>query len=168
MTCHVSQICSRSRSCVSAPENQPVDPKSEITDAIWPGQFTFTDANTINWGGAPWTRVSDDAAPFRACSDTRGTWDIDHAPLIDVNTTRRDAWLAWARARNVSEVYIAPHAGADALISIPGVEGSPANDKRFCDFVWLAERQGLSVQLLSDPATDMKFIRNCSARATVQ
>ena len=97
-----------------------------------------------------------------------GTWYIDHAPLIDTNTTRRDAWLAWARARNVSEVYIAPHAGADALISIPGVEGSPENDKRFCDFVWLAERQGLSVQLLSDPATDMKFIRNCSARATVQ
>ena len=101
-------------------------------------------------------------APASATFPRSATWYIDHATVL--NVTRRDSWLAWARSRNVSAVYVAPHAGKDALISIPGVEGSPENDKRFCDFIWLSQRQGLGVQLLSEPSTDVKFIHNCSAR----
>ena len=61
-----------------------------------------------------------------------------------------------------SQVFIAPHAGTDALISIPGVEGSPVSDARFCEFVRLAGEQNLRVQLLSSPETDLHFLRNCT------
>ena len=60
-------------------------------------------------------------------------WYIDHDLVL--NLTRRRAWLAWAASRGVSAVYIAPHAGNTALISIPGVEGSKENDEKFCDFI---------------------------------
>jgi hypothetical protein len=124
--------------------------------ASFGGYAVFTDS--------AWLSHAPHSVALPAFSRT-ATWYIDHAAVL--NATQRDSWLAWARARNVSAVYVAPHAGADALISIPGVEGSPENDRRFCDFVWLAERQGLSVQLLSDPATDLAFLRNCSSRVAM-
>lgn len=47
---------------------------------VWYGDFT--DANTISWGGVPWTRIEEyageDAAALRTCTDIRGTWDTDH------------------------------------------------------------------------------------------
>jgi hypothetical protein len=92
-----------------------------------------------------------------------GVWYMDHKVALDL--TLRAEWLAWAAERSVDAVYVAPHAGQDALISIPGVEGSPENDKLFCDFIWLAHAQGVDVQLLSSPATDLPFIRNCTGRA---
>ena len=100
-------------------------------------------------------------------------------------------WLEWAAARGISEVYVAPHAGryvhedpcccheflkyillfistsshgSNALIAIPGVEGSARVEALFCDFIWLAEGRGIGVQLLSTPATDAHFVRNCSSR----
>lgn len=92
-----------------------------------------------------------------------GVWYMEHK--VALNLTLRAEWLAWAAERSVDAVYVAPHAGQDALISIPGVEGSPENDKLFCDFIWLAHAQGVDVQLLSSPATDLPFIRNCTGRA---
>ena len=93
-----------------------------------------------------------------------GVWYMDHQ--VALNLTLRAEWLAWAAERSVDTVYVAPHAGKDALISIPGVEGSPENDKLFCDFIWLAHAQGVNVQLLSSPTTDMPFIRNCTSRVS--
>ena len=46
--------------------------------------------------------------------------------ITDPDPATRNRWLAWAGARGVGQVYIAPHAGPVALIMIPGVEGSLA------------------------------------------
>ena len=110
----------------------------------------------------PWTAV--DPAP----SSTKwpvgtGTWYTNHSMITDPDTTTRDKWLSWAKIRGISEIYIAPHAGANALISIGGIEGGPYNDRRFCEFIGLAGQQGLGVQLLSDPITDYHFLKNCTA-----
>ena len=95
-----------------------------------------------------------------------GIWYSNHQMITNATTTDRDRWLKWAKSRNIGEVYIAPHAGADALVSIGGVEGGPVNDARFCEFIRLAGQQGMGVQLLSDPKTDEHFLRNCSGRPT--
>lgn len=91
-----------------------------------------------------------------------GVWYLDHSLIL--NATRRAPWLEWAEERQIGVVYLAPHAGNPVLISIPGVEGSPADDVKFCDFIHDADAKGIHVQLLSSPATDIAFIRNCSAR----
>tara|TARA_B110000208_G_scaffold41746_1_gene55259 strand:- start:91 stop:1050 length:960 start_codon:yes stop_codon:yes gene_type:complete len=91
-----------------------------------------------------------------------GAWYIDHKVVL--NQTARAEWLKWAASRSVSALYIAPHAGNTALISIPGVEGSPEDDVKFCDFIHLADKQGLDVSLLSTPTTDWSFVQNCTAR----
>lgn len=101
--------------------------------------------------------------PPAAFPSPSGVWYIDHKAVL--NTTLRADYLAWATSRRVDEIYIAPHAGADALISVPGQSGSPANDKAFCDFVWEADKLGIDVQLLSSPETDMAWLRNCTGRA---
>ena len=99
-----------------------------------------------------------------------GVWYANHSMISscdsnDITTCKtRDSWLKWAKSRGISEVYIAPHAGNDALISIGGVEGGPVTDKRFCDFVGLAQSAaGMEVQLMSSPLTDAHWFLNCSA-----
>lgn len=59
-----------------------------------------------------------------ALADTKwpngtGTWYINHSMILDTNPSARNAWLSWAKTRRVGEVYIAPHHGHDALVSIP-------------------------------------------------
>jgi|EP01049_Picozoa_sp_SAG25_P008192 hypothetical protein len=93
-----------------------------------------------------------------------GVWYANHSMIVDPDSTSRDAWLTWAKSRGISEVYIAPHAGSVAVVSIPGVEGGPVNDRRFCNFVAQAQKQyGIEVQLMSSPSTDAHWLRNCSA-----
>ena len=67
-------------------------------------------------------------------------------------------------AAHVTTRYIAPHAGTDALIIIPGVEGSAAAEKKFCEFIGLAAKQGLAVRIEAGTPTDMRFVRNCTAQ----
>jgi hypothetical protein len=62
-----------------------------------------------------------------------GMWYSNHSMITDPDTTARDSWLAWAKVRSIDEMYIAPHATSDALISNPGRAGSVANDARFCE-----------------------------------
>jgi hypothetical protein len=59
---------------------------------------------------------------------------INHTMVLR-DAAARSAWLDWAASRMISKVYIAPHAGNSALISIPGVEGSLADDAIFCAFI---------------------------------
>ena len=95
-----------------------------------------------------------------------GAYYIDHA--VAINVTARATWLAWAHSRSISALYIAPHAGNISLISIPGKEGSPAIDKLFCKFVHLCDAQGIDIDLYSDPATDIVFIRNCTQQPSAR
>ena len=85
-----------------------------------------------------------------------------------IDPTARVTWLKWVQSRGISEVYIAPHASNVPVISIhnyvPGAEGSAVTDQLFCDFVKLADTSyGIDVQLLSSVATDMHWLKNCSA-----
>jgi hypothetical protein len=59
---------------------------------------------------------------------------INHTMVLR-DSAARSSWLDWAASRMISKVYIAPHAGNSALISIPGVEGSLADDAIFCAFI---------------------------------
>jgi hypothetical protein len=113
--------------------------------------------------GQTWQTNSGPVGDALAWPDNTGIWYVDHKLVL--NETRRAQWLAWAKSRHIGVVYIAPHAGSTALISIPGKEGSVSNDIKFCDFIHQAEEEGIDVQLLSDPEVDINFIRNCSARA---
>ena len=139
----------------------------------------------------PW---GDQSKANPAPSDTQwpngtGTWYINHSMIVDPNPATRNAWLSWAKTRKVGEVYIAPHAGPVALVSIPGIEGGPQGDADFCRFIAAGEKQvstnqalpvclsgclalihksamaaqGLRVQIFPGPSTDYEFIRNCSA-----
>jgi hypothetical protein len=49
-----------------------------------------------------------------------------------------------------------------SLSLVLGVEGNPEIDRLFCEFVHLADDQGIDISLYSDPATDIGFIRNCT------
>ena len=113
--------------------------------------------------GQTWRNSSGAAGDRLAWPKGTGVWYLDHGMVLDAS--RRAEWLRWARSRGVGAAYIAPHAGNTALISIPGVEGSAADDAKFCDFIHEAEAVGIDVQLLSTPALDIAFIRNCSARS---
>jgi hypothetical protein len=114
-----------------------------------------------NWRGQSEHEHTQEGRAYTTFQRSSG-WYVDHK--IALNQTARVEWLKWAATRNISAVYIAPHAGSTALISIPGVEGSPEDDKKFCDFIHLADKQGLDVGLLSSPTTDWKFVQNCSTR----
>eukprot|EP00040_Diaphanoeca_grandis_P016590 m.85801 g.85801 ORF g.85801 m.85801 type:complete len:956 (-) comp25901_c0_seq2:78-2945(-) len=85
---------------------------------------------------------------------------INHTMVLH-DLPARSAWLQWARSRAITDVYIAPHAN-DALISIPGVEGSAADDKTFCDFLGEASSRGVATWLISNPETDLHFLNNCT------
>jgi len=122
--------------------------------ASFKGFSVFTESN--------WRMSTRGGATRPPLPDNTGTWYLDHHLVL--NETQRAPWLIWAKSRKVGTVFIAPHAGTTALISIPGVEGSAADDAKFCDFIHEAEQVGVEVQLLSTPATDIAFIRNCSAR----
>ena len=111
---------------------------------------------------ATWGANSGPAGDALPWPGNTGVWYIDHGLVLD--ETRRAPWLAWAQTRRIGAVFIAPHAGNRALISIPGKEGSAADDVKFCDFIHQAGAKGIDVQLLSDPVLDIAFIRNCSAR----
>lgn len=98
-------------------------------------------------------------------------WYVDHTMVL--NTTKRAAWLRWAKTRYVNSVWIAPHATNVDLIEIPGVEGSHADDVAFCDFIQEADAQGLDVQLFATPMSligkgadeiDLRFAINCTLR----
>lgn len=92
---------------------------------------------------------------------TLGTWYTNHTMILrDRQAARR--WLAWAAAQGITEVYTAPHASSLPLISIPGKEGSLADDAIFCSFLHEAASMNVTFQLLSDPMTDLPFIHNCS------
>ena len=96
-----------------------------------------------------------------------GAWYLDHAVVTNAtdNFGERGRWLQWAKDHSVSQVYIAPHAGSDPLIAIPGKEGSAKTEKQFCDFIHLAEKDGIAVQLLASPTEhDLTFVHNCSTR----
>ena len=62
-----------------------------------------------------------------------GAWYVDHKLVL--NETQRTAWFTWAKARSIDAVFIAPHAGSTALISIPGAEGFAADGAKFCDLL---------------------------------
>ena len=53
-----------------------------------------------------------------------GSWYINHSMVVDPSPTTKNAWLSWAKSRRLGEVYIAPHAGPVALVSI-GVRKTP-------------------------------------------
>eukprot|EP01050_Picozoa_sp_SAG11_P025887 SAG11_NODE_6003_length_1412_cov_1.342727_2_plen_251_part_01 len=72
-----------------------------------------------------------------------GVWYSNHSMILDPDTSTRDAWLAWAESRGITEVYIAPHAPT------PLIEGSSGGDDgmmRFCDFLAVGSRHSLEVQ----------------------
>ena len=88
-----------------------------------------------------------------------------------LNTTERALWLSWAQSRKLDSVWIAPHATNVDLIEIPGVEGSPADDVAFCDFIGEADKIGVDVQLFASPISltgkgasevDLRFAINCT------
>eukprot|EP00039_Didymoeca_costata_P023559 m.7509 g.7509 ORF g.7509 m.7509 type:complete len:307 (+) comp3725_c0_seq1:93-1013(+) len=88
-----------------------------------------------------------------------GVWYINHTIVLD--STLRTSWLEWARSRNITEVYIAPHASNVDLI------GNPNNAPLFCSFIHLAESSyDINVELLTNPSMDIDFIRNCSRSNT--
>ena len=98
-----------------------------------------------------------------------GAWYLDHSIVTNATASyaARTAWLAWARQRGISEVYLAPHASNDPLIAIPGRAGSAAVEKVFCDFIHVAQRgpQPIAVQLIAAPLDhDLSFVKNCSRR----
>ena len=90
------------------------------------------------------------------------TYYINHTMVLRDHAARGD-WLAWAVSRGVTDIYIAPHAGDLALISIPGVEGSKKDDATFCAFIDELDQHGIDVSLISSPLTDAHFLNNCSA-----
>ena len=95
-----------------------------------------------------------------------GEWYLNHTEILDDTTEGGGAtrWLEWAVAHNVSEVYTAPHATTRPLISVPGVEGSTADDARFCDFLKRAATHNISFQFMSNRIErDVAFVRNCSS-----
>ena len=113
--------------------------------------------------GQTWRNNSGAAGDDLPWPKGTGVWYVNHDMIL--NASRRVEWLRWAQSRGIGAAYIAPHAGNTALISIPGVEGSAADDAKFCDFIHEAEAAGIDVQLLSTPALDIAFIRNCSSRS---
>lgn len=116
---------------------------------------------------AAWFNQSQHSPATGTFPNQMSLWYLDHE--IVLNTTKAQSWLAWARSRHLVAVYIAPHAGPgdQALISIPGKSGSKANEQKFCDFIHAADKQGLHVQLLSDPTLDVAFVRNCTLNGAV-
>jgi hypothetical protein len=76
----------------------------------------------------PWAAhsLANPAPPDTRWPNGTGTWYINHSMIVDPNPTTKRAWLSWAKTRSVSEVYIAPHAGNVALVSIP-VRANPHN-----------------------------------------
>ena len=90
------------------------------------------------------------------------TYYINHTMVLRDPATRTE-WIKWAVSRAVTEVYVAPHAGNSALISIPGVEGSKEDDATFCAFIDELDQNGIDISLISSPLTDAHFLNNCSA-----
>jgi hypothetical protein len=60
-----------------------------------------------------------------------GAYYMNHTMILR-DFPARTAWVGWAVARSITKVFIAPHAGDAALISIAGVEGSVKDDAIFC------------------------------------
>ena len=106
------------------------------------------------WAGLP-------PHPGAAWPRRTGLWYGNHSMILAPDPAAADAWIAWAVARNISEVWVAPHA-APALIEGPS-GGSAAGEARFCDFIARAGRSGISLQLYSDPAADGRFWGRCAA-----
>jgi hypothetical protein len=63
--------------------------------------------------------IANPAPPDTQWPNGTGTWYINHSMVVDPNPSTRHAWLSWAKTHRVSEVYIAPHSGAVALVDIP-------------------------------------------------
>jgi hypothetical protein len=95
-----------------------------------------------------------------------GVWYLNHSIVLNPDTAEREAWLRWAKSRGITEVYTAPHATNQPLVSTPGRAGSASDDQRFCDFVQeaaKAEHGGIAFQFLSVPEADKHWFSNCSA-----
>ena len=114
----------------------------------------------------PWANAS---IPGVAPAGTRwpiGTsvWYTNHSMIVDPDPTTLNHWMEWSKARGISQVYIAPHAGDVALIMIPGKEGSLAAEAKFCDFIIKAGTQGLGVRIEAGTPGDLRFVKNCANR----
>ena len=60
-------------------------------------------------------------------------WGIGVDNSVALNSTVGEAWLAWAKSRRIHTAYVCPHCSNIDLIPIPGIEGSAADAKQFCD-----------------------------------
>ena len=97
-----------------------------------------------------------------------GVWYINNSMVLDPDASTRDDWLRWAASRNISQVYVNPESpipGNDMTTKLITANGSSQSDRKFCDFIHVAAKQGLAVQLFSSPLADLPFLRSCNASA---
>jgi len=88
-----------------------------------------------------------------------GTWYMDHAAVL--NATLRQEWLDWAKARAVTAVHIALHAGNLDLL------GTAQSSEQFCEFVKQADSCcDIDITLYGVPTQDIAWIRACSKNMT--
>lgn len=97
-------------------------------------------------------------------------WGMGRSNAVALNESQRADFLSFAKTRRIHTAYVCPHCSNIDLIPIPGIEGSAAVAKMFCDFILLADAQGLDLMLDSNgwgnrrtwDKIDLEFFRNCT------
>lgn len=154
LVCQATGTGNNSYACMKMPP--PLLPPSLDTSSSIENNSSHGDSSGIGRSRRSSSSSSSSKAPAAS------TYYINHTMVLRDPAARGD-WLAWAVSRGVTEIYIAPHAGDLALISIPGVEGSKKDDATFCAFIDELDQHGIDVSLISSPLTDAHFLNNCSA-----
>jgi hypothetical protein len=119
-----------------------------------------------------WVQSSRHApAPASTAYLPTAVWGIGEDNTVALNSTKAAAWLAWAKTRRITTAFACPHCSNTDLIPIPGIEGSDADAKKFCQFIALADQHGMDLMLNTNgwapgrrgwDSFDFAFVHNCT------